>query len=163
SWVTSFRVLDPVMTNIRVVVLNATSALVTYEIRYRIASPSGHELETPRPAQATSGWALRDGNWWCVYSEASNLENDGSRSKATGAADRWKAADTWEMKAIHFRHNLGLSDTKLEVVTDKDAPAAKRLRVRLPAPADVASAPGNEAEPLSVQLARINAAHSTYT
>src|SRR5262249_22661003 len=147
----------------RVVVLNATSAIVTYEIRYRIASPGRQELEAPMPAQATSGWALRHGKWWCVYSEASNLEKDGSRSKAPGAADRWKAADTWEIKPSHFKNNLGLSDTKLEVVTDKDRPPPMRLRVRLPAPADTAPATGNVAESLSVQLARINTANATYT
>src|SRR5262249_20174616 len=41
GWAASFRVLDPVMKNTRVVVLNAASAIVTYEIRYRVASPSG--------------------------------------------------------------------------------------------------------------------------
>jgi hypothetical protein len=163
SWVTSFRILDPVMTNTRVVVLNATSAIVTYQIRYRIASPGGQELEAPLPAQATSGWALRDGKWWCVYSEASNLEGDGSRSKAIGAADRWKSADTWDTTPIHFKNYLGWSDTKLEVVTDKDEARVNRLRIRLPPPSGTAPAPGNGAEPLSVQLARINAAHSTYT
>src|SRR5262249_15752843 len=136
SWVTSFRVLDPVMTNTRVVVLNATSAIVTYEIRYRIASPGGQELETPLPAQATSGWAVRDGKWWCVYSEASALGVDGARSKATGANQRGKAVDTWDIKPIHFRDYIGLSDTKMEVVTEKDMPQVTRLRIRLPAPAD---------------------------
>src|SRR5262249_54033022 len=78
----------------RVVILNATSAIVTYEIRYHVASPGGQELETARPAQATSGWAVRDGNWWCVYSESSYLEKDLSRSKVTSTDDRWKAAES---------------------------------------------------------------------
>jgi RNA polymerase sigma factor (sigma-70 family) len=119
GWVASFRVLDPVIKNTRVVLLNATGAIVTYEIRYRIASSGGRELETPLPVQAISGWALRDGKWWCVYSEASALGIDGIRSKAPGADERWQAADTWEIKPIHFKNNRALSDTKLEVVTDK--------------------------------------------
>jgi hypothetical protein len=48
----------------------------------------------------TSAWAQRGGKWWCVYGEASVLGNDGSRSKATGAADRWKADDAWELNAF---------------------------------------------------------------
>src|SRR5262249_11007117 len=39
NYVAKSPVVDPVMKNSRVVVLNATSAIVTYEIRYRIASP----------------------------------------------------------------------------------------------------------------------------
>jgi hypothetical protein len=125
GWVTSFRVLDPVMKNARVVVLNATSAIVTYEIRYRVASPSGQELEIARPAQATSGWVLRDGKWWCVYSESSYLEKDGTRWKATGAPDRWKGNDTWEMNALRVigkDRTYGLSETLRKLNSEKSAP-----------------------------------------
>jgi RNA polymerase sigma factor (sigma-70 family) len=166
GWVASFRVLDPVMKNARVVVLNATSAIVTYEIRYRVGSPGGQELETAMPAQATSGWAIRDGTWRCVYSESSFLDKDGIRAKATKPTkpdQRWKTADTWEIMPIRFKDELGLSDTKLEVATDKDKPPITRLKVWLPAPADTDPTLGNVAEPLSVQLARINAANATYT
>src|SRR5262249_32362912 len=155
-------VVDPVMKNSRVVVLNATSAIVTYEISYRITSPDRKEPETATPRQTTSAWAVRDGKWWCVYSETSVLGKDGVRSKAAGADEPWKSAETWRIKRFSFKDNA-LSDTKLEVVTDKDGPPAERLRVRLPAPADTAPATENVAEPLSVQLARINAANAAYT
>jgi RNA polymerase sigma factor (sigma-70 family) len=100
DWMANFRVIDPEMKNAKVVVLNSTSAIVTYEIRYKIASPSGQLLETVPPRQVTSAWAQRGGRWWCVYGEASVLGNDGSRSKATGAADRWKEDVTWERNAL---------------------------------------------------------------
>jgi RNA polymerase sigma factor (sigma-70 family) len=100
DYVSKVRVVDPVMTNARVVVLNATSAIVNYEIRYKIASADGQKVEAVSPRQATTAWAIRDGKWWYVYCEASVLGNDGGRSKATGAADRWKADDTWEMNAF---------------------------------------------------------------
>lgn len=129
GWVTSFRVLDPVMKNTKVVALNGTSAIVTYEIRYRVASPGGQELETARPAQATSGWALRDGNWWCVYSESSYLEKDGTRWKATGAAERWKADHTWETNPLSIVGKDptfivkpdGLSETLKKLNSEKSA------------------------------------------
>jgi RNA polymerase sigma factor (sigma-70 family) len=100
SWMVSFRAVDPEMKNARVVVLNATSAIVTYEIRYKIASASGQLLQTVPPRQVTSAWAQRDGKWWCVYADASVVGNDGTRSKATRADDLWKADDTWEMNAF---------------------------------------------------------------
>ena len=70
NYVATYRVVDPVLTNARVVVLNATSAIVTYEIRYKVASPDGQQVETVPPRQATTAWAMRDGKWWYVYCEA---------------------------------------------------------------------------------------------
>jgi RNA polymerase sigma factor (sigma-70 family) len=104
EWMVNFRAVDPEMKNARVVVLNATSAIVTYEIRYKIVSPRGQLLQIVPPRQVTSAWAQRDGKWWCVYAEASVLGNDGTRSKATRADDRWGADDTWELDA---RRRLG--------------------------------------------------------
>jgi hypothetical protein len=132
AWVTSFRVLDPVMKNARVVVLNATSAIVTYEIRYRVGSPTGQELQVALPSQATSGWALRDGQWWCVYSDSSYLrEKDGARWKAT-MADRVPPG-------VAVDSDRGQMRVKVPVILwDKDGHSEK---VR---------------EPLSVQLEKIN-------
>jgi hypothetical protein len=159
----SFRVVDPEMKEVKVVVLNATSAIVTYEIRYKIASTEGQIVQTVSPRHVTSVWTMRNGKWWCAYCETSLQGSDGSRSKVGSADKRWKTADAWEIKPLHFKNNLALSDTKLEVVTDKDEARVKKLRIRLPPPADTAPALGNVAEPLSVQLARINAANATYT
>jgi RNA polymerase sigma factor (sigma-70 family) len=104
AYVATSPVVDPVMKNARVVVLNATSAIVTYEVRYRIASPGGKGSEPAPPRQGTAGWAIRDGRWWCVYYEASLLGEVGTRSKATRADDHWNVDDTWEMDA---RRRLG--------------------------------------------------------
>jgi RNA polymerase sigma factor (sigma-70 family) len=163
AWMVSFRVVDSEMKKVKVVVLNATSAIVTYEIRYKIASTEGQIVQTVSPRHVNSVWTMRNGKWWCAYSDTSLQGSDGSRSKAPGAADRWKAEGVLEIKPLHFKNDLGLSDTKLEVVTDKDRPRVEKLRIRLPAPADSAPALGNVAESLSVQLARINAANATYT
>jgi hypothetical protein len=70
NYVATYRVVDPVLSNARVVVLNATSAIVTYEIRYKVASADGQQIETVPPRQATTAWAMRDGKWWYVYCEA---------------------------------------------------------------------------------------------
>ena len=70
NYVANYRVVDPIMKNARVVLLNASSAIVTYEIRYKVASPDGKKVETVPPRQATTAWAMRDGKWWYVYCEA---------------------------------------------------------------------------------------------
>jgi RNA polymerase sigma factor (sigma-70 family) len=70
NYVATTRVVDPVMENARVVLLNATSAIVTYEIRYKIASPDGQDVEIVPPRQAITAWAMRDGKWWYVYCAA---------------------------------------------------------------------------------------------
>jgi RNA polymerase sigma factor (sigma-70 family) len=81
GYVAKNRHVDIVMKNARVVVLNMTSAVVTYEIRYKTASPDGKILETVSPRQATTAWAMRDGKWWYVFCEAMELGEDGSRGK----------------------------------------------------------------------------------
>jgi RNA polymerase sigma factor (sigma-70 family) len=112
NWMANFRVVDPEMKHAKVVVLNAASAIVTYEIRYKIVSPGGRLLETVPPRQVTSAWAQRDGQWWGVYAEASVLGNDGTRSKATRADDRWKANDSWEMNAFFELAKVKREDPK---------------------------------------------------
>jgi RNA polymerase sigma factor (sigma-70 family) len=77
NYVATNRVVDPVMKNARVVVLNTTSAIVTYEICYKTASPDRQDLETIPPRQATTAWAMRDGKWWYVFCEAKEFEEDG--------------------------------------------------------------------------------------
>ena len=86
GYVAKNRHTDVVMKNARVVVLNMTSAIVTYEIRYKRAAPDGKILETVLPRQATTAWAMRDGKWWYVFCEAMVLREDGSR---------------WEVRALN--------------------------------------------------------------
>jgi hypothetical protein len=73
NYVATYRVVDPVLTNARVVVLNATSAIVTYEIHYKVVSTDGQQVDTVSPRQATTAWAMRDGKWRYVYCEANPL------------------------------------------------------------------------------------------
>jgi RNA polymerase sigma factor (sigma-70 family) len=69
-YVATHRVVGPVMTNARALVLNATSAIVTYEIRYKVVSPGGQKAVPVPPRRAITAWAMRDGKWWYVYCEA---------------------------------------------------------------------------------------------
>src|SRR5262249_22243612 len=58
DYVANFRVVEPVMENARVILLNDTSAVVTYEIRYQVASRDGKALHKVAPRRATTVWAL---------------------------------------------------------------------------------------------------------
>jgi len=79
DYVANFRVIEPVMENAKVILLNATNAIVTYEIRYQVASRDGKGLDKVAPRHATTAWALRDGKWWYVYCEASAIGQDSPR------------------------------------------------------------------------------------
>jgi len=129
EYVSKYRVEDGAMSNAKVILLNATSAIVTYEIRFKVRSADGKLVET-RADHATTAWARRNGKWWAVFTESTVLENAGSRSQATGTDHRWKEADTWEMNALRvigkdrtFMVNPdGLSETLKKLNSEKSAP-----------------------------------------
>src|SRR5262249_4499839 len=97
AWMANFRAGDPEMKNTKGVLLHTTSAIVTYEVHYKIVSPGGKLLQIVPPRQVTSAWAQRDGKWWCVYAEASVLGNDGIRSKVTRTDDTWETTQLIEL------------------------------------------------------------------
>jgi RNA polymerase sigma factor (sigma-70 family) len=119
-YVATYRLVDTVMKNARVVLLNATSAIVSYEIRYKRASPDGRILETVLPRQATTAWAMRDGKWWYVFCEAKELGADGSRWKV-------RALNETDFHPWEFRALLGMHVERGEVlktIDDFKTPAA---------------------------------------
>jgi RNA polymerase sigma factor (sigma-70 family) len=68
DYVSKFRVVEHALKDVRVVLLNGSSAIVTYEIRYKVRPTNGQTVETTT-RHATSAWAQRDGRWWYVYFE----------------------------------------------------------------------------------------------
>jgi hypothetical protein len=88
--VTEYSIKDP-----KVVLLNATGAIVTYEVRLKIGTVEGKNVES-QVRHNTSAWAKRDGNWWAVYSGTSLLEVDGVGWKAK-MADQSRDGSSWEV------------------------------------------------------------------
>src|SRR5262249_18013863 len=88
--VTEYSIKDP-----KVVLLNATSAIVTYEVRLKIGKV-GDKNPASEVRHNTTAWAKRDGNWWAVFSETSLLEGEGVGWKAK-MADPSRDGSSWEV------------------------------------------------------------------
>jgi hypothetical protein len=59
--------------------LNASSAIVTYEVSFTERSADGKHLGG-RTDHALTAWAMRDGKWWAVFSESKRLKEAGRPS-----------------------------------------------------------------------------------
>jgi hypothetical protein len=76
DYVARFRVLQYTMKDVKVVMLNATSAIVSYEVQYKVRPTDGQNVESTT-RRATSAWAQRKGRWWYVYFEDKIVQKDG--------------------------------------------------------------------------------------
>src|SRR5262249_47414886 len=54
----------------RVVLLNDTSAIVIYEVHYKVRPTKSKEVTHTESRQGTGAWAKRNGQWWYVYKES---------------------------------------------------------------------------------------------
>jgi RNA polymerase sigma factor (sigma-70 family) len=54
----------------RVVLLNDTSAVVIYEVQYKVRPTKSKEVTHTESRQGTGAWAKRNGQWWYVYKES---------------------------------------------------------------------------------------------
>jgi RNA polymerase sigma factor (sigma-70 family) len=88
--VTEYSIKDPT-----VILLNATSAIVTYEVRLKIGKV-GDKNPASEVRHNSTAWAKRDGNWWCVFSETSLLEVNGIGWKAN-MADYSRDGSSWKV------------------------------------------------------------------
>jgi RNA polymerase sigma factor (sigma-70 family) len=77
DYVARFRVTEHTMKNVHVILLNATSALVSYEIDYKVRPTNGQEVESTT-RRVTSAWAQRKGKWWYVYFEDRPVQKEGA-------------------------------------------------------------------------------------
>jgi RNA polymerase sigma factor (sigma-70 family) len=68
QFVSNVRVPEYEMKNIRVIVMNETSALVTYDIHYKLNHVGGEASEN-LDRHALRAWTQRNGKWWYVYYE----------------------------------------------------------------------------------------------
>jgi len=77
DYVAKFRVIEHALKDVRVVVLNPTSAIVSYEVHYKVRPTDGQNIESTA-RRVTSAWAQRKGRWWYVYFEDRLLQKDGA-------------------------------------------------------------------------------------
>jgi hypothetical protein len=91
DYVGKFRVIEYTMKNVKVVLLNATGALVTYQIDYKVRPTHGQKVENTS-RRVTAGWAQRNGRWWYVYFEDKLVQQD-RWVQPSGAEPFWKLRD----------------------------------------------------------------------
>jgi hypothetical protein len=88
DYVAKYRVTEYSISNAKVIQLNATSAVVTYEVRFKIRSTGGKE-EGPAVYHNSCAWAKRHGKWWAVFGESMLMTEDGGPSRVY----RWRLSD----------------------------------------------------------------------
>jgi RNA polymerase sigma factor (sigma-70 family) len=88
EYVANYRVTEYSINNAKVIQLNATSAVVTYEVRFKIRSTGGKE-EGPAVYHNSCAWAKRHGKWWAVFGESMLMTDDGGPPRAY----RWRLRD----------------------------------------------------------------------
>src|SRR4029434_6280928 len=77
DYVARFRVTEYTMKDVKVVLLNTTSAVLSYEIDYKVRPTNGQEVES-NTRRVTSAWAQRKGRWWYVYFEDRPVQKEGA-------------------------------------------------------------------------------------
>jgi hypothetical protein len=116
QYVSKYRVEDAAMSNVKVILLNATSAIVTYEIRFKVNSSNGKPVET-RADHNTTAWARRNGKWWAVFTESRTISNDRTFKNVLGFE-----VETCEERTIRQIERIDLSETLKKLNYEKSAP-----------------------------------------
>jgi RNA polymerase sigma factor (sigma-70 family) len=88
DYVERFRVIEHTMKDVKIIPLNATSAIVSYEIHYKVRPTQSQEVESTT-RRVTSAWSQRKGRWWYVYFEDRLVQKKGAA---------WRNQDFWELK-----------------------------------------------------------------
>jgi hypothetical protein len=115
EYVSKYRVEDAAMSNVKVILLNATSAIVTYEIRFKVRAGDGKLVET-RADHAITAWARRNGKWWAVFTQSRTIGNDPTFKNVLGFD-----AETCEERTIIIER-VDLSETLKKLNYEKSAP-----------------------------------------
>jgi len=80
DFVAKFRVLEYTIKDAKVILLNATSAILSYEVDYKVRPNDGQNVESAT-RRATTAWAQRNGRWWYVYFEDRPVLKEGAASR----------------------------------------------------------------------------------
>jgi RNA polymerase sigma factor (sigma-70 family) len=87
----------------RVVLLNRSSALVIYEVHYKVRPTKSKEVRSMESRQGTGAWARRNGQWWYLYKESHNV--------SPAKQDGWPTEMLWQ-KAIELKGALEKRERK---------------------------------------------------
>jgi RNA polymerase sigma factor (sigma-70 family) len=83
DYVAKFRVIEHELKDVKVIPLNPTSAVLSYEVHYKVRPTDGQEIESTT-RRATAAWAQRKGRWYYVYFEDRIVPKDGAAVNVIG-------------------------------------------------------------------------------
>jgi RNA polymerase sigma factor (sigma-70 family) len=69
KYVSNFRTTEYEFKDARVILLTRNSALVTYEIHYKVRPTDAQKIIENTTSHRTAAWVQRNGKWWRVYVE----------------------------------------------------------------------------------------------
>ncbi len=103
QWIANWCVTEYEMKNIRVVLLSKTSALVMYDVHYKVRPTGKQEIADDTHRHAVRAWALRHGQWRHVYYEDRILNQTPARWQAPWEIDSnlgiyWTTPELMELK-----------------------------------------------------------------
>jgi RNA polymerase sigma factor (sigma-70 family) len=75
KYVANFRVIQHELKDVRVILLNPTSAILSYEVSYKVRPTDGQDVESTT-RRVTAAWAQRKGRWYYVYFEDKLVQKD---------------------------------------------------------------------------------------
>src|SRR5262249_12245573 len=77
DYVAKFRILEYTINDVKVILLNATSAILSYQVDYKVRPTDGQNVESTS-RRVTSAWTQRKGKWWYVYLEERLVQKEES-------------------------------------------------------------------------------------
>jgi RNA polymerase sigma factor (sigma-70 family) len=76
-YVSRFGATEYELKDARVVLLTRDSALVTYEVRYKVHPTGSRTITEDTTSHRTAAWAQRNGKWWRIYVEDRLAQKEG--------------------------------------------------------------------------------------
>jgi hypothetical protein len=82
----------------RVLLLNRSSALVIFEVHYKVRPTKSQEVRYTESRQGTGAWARRNGQWWYVYKESHDVSP--AKQKSLSIELPWRQLKAIELKPV---------------------------------------------------------------
>jgi RNA polymerase sigma factor (sigma-70 family) len=115
NYVAQSRIVEYTLKDPEVILLNASSAIVSYEVSFTERSADGKHLGG-RTDHNSTAWALRDGKWWAVFCESKLVDKARTFKNMLGID-----TETGEARTIIIEPE-GLSETLKKLNSEKSAP-----------------------------------------
>jgi RNA polymerase sigma factor (sigma-70 family) len=87
---------DHAIKEAKVLLLNDSSAIVIFEVHYKVRRTKSQDVSHVESRQGTGAWAKRNGQWWYVYHESHTVSAEKLRNLAGSV--RWRFEEIYKAK-----------------------------------------------------------------